>query len=1093
MRSVSSDGVITTVAGVPRAQGETGDNGAAPRARLTLPQALAPGAGESFLVLDAGTDRLRAVEPAMPALSIGEFMIPSDDGEQLYVFTQAGRHDRTLDALTGETLLRFEYAQGRLARVFDDKNRKTEIVRDAAGKPLRIEAPHGFITQLATDANGYLSKIEDPAGGKLEMTYDAGGLMKTLTDPRGGAHSYTYDGAGRLLEDRNGERGVQTLSRNSETGAVTLTSAEGRKTTYRTEELPSGDVVRTVTDPAGGTTTSTVGPDGVTTVVRPTGERETYRFGPDPRFGMSAPLVRSTITEQPSGLTRTSESTRTVDLASPSNPLSVTRVLDTITVNGRTSSSSYDAATRTLTTRSVSGAPAVTELDGARRPLRFSVPNVEDVTFEYNAEGNITRRTQGERVWRHEYDARGLNARTIDPEGLETTYAYDAAGRAVEQTLPGGRTVGLAYDAAGSVSAVTPPGAAGHALTYTKQGLINTYTAPGRSAMTLGYDKDDMLTSIDRPGAGDATLAYTTGGRLSTLTESTESVNYTYAGNTTRRAQVATPGQSVNSTYDGPLLLKDTFTGAAKGTVERHYDADFRVDRSKVGSEWAYREYDDDGLLRWADELSIDRSPTGLITGTTLDEITSEQGNDEYGEAFSQTFRGPGAALLWSEAIERDRAGRVTKAGSTTYERVNGRLTKETGPLGTFEYTYDANGNMSRQGNGGATFGADDRLLTWGTTTYTFLDSGELREKTPAAGDPTLYTYDARGNLRLVTKGSETFSYTYDGLGRRTTIRHNGQWVAGYVYGEALGPSAEVDSGGNVVKRFIYGTRTNVPEYMVVGSTRYRFLLDHRGSVREVRNAATGALAQKLEYDGYGRMTVVSGAGLQPFGFAGGLYDAGTGFVHFDSRDYDPETGRWTAKDPIGFDGGDTNVYAYVAGDPVSFVDPSGQIIPLVVAVSVIGGGLVNGALEGIKSAAAGCSMGSILGSAGRGFVSGSVGTAAGIVAGAVSKNPYVGGVVGGAVADGVSQALGGKPFDPATFAVAAGSGLIPLGSKLLPARGFQPSMWRPRGPGTSLTYGPNSRRIIGQTAIDNAFGNALGTGYNAANNASKGCPPLGC
>ena len=61
-----------------------------------------------------------------------------------------------------------------------------------------------------------------------------------------------------------------------------------------------------------------------------------------------------------------------------------------------------------------------------------------------------------------------------------------------------------------------------------------------------------------------------------------------------------------------------------------------------------------------------------------------------------------------------------------------------------------------------------------------------------------------------------------------------------------------------------------------------------------------------------------------PFGFAGGLYDQDTNLVHFGARDYDPEVGRWITKDPIGFGGGDTNLYGYVAGDPVNFVDPSG-------------------------------------------------------------------------------------------------------------------------------------------------------------------------
>ena len=61
-----------------------------------------------------------------------------------------------------------------------------------------------------------------------------------------------------------------------------------------------------------------------------------------------------------------------------------------------------------------------------------------------------------------------------------------------------------------------------------------------------------------------------------------------------------------------------------------------------------------------------------------------------------------------------------------------------------------------------------------------------------------------------------------------------------------------------------------------------------------------------------------------PFGFAGGLYDPDTKLTHFGYREYDAFTGKWTAKDPIGFAGGDSNLYGYVLGDPVNLVDPWG-------------------------------------------------------------------------------------------------------------------------------------------------------------------------
>jgi RHS repeat-associated protein len=78
-------------------------------------------------------------------------------------------------------------------------------------------------------------------------------------------------------------------------------------------------------------------------------------------------------------------------------------------------------------------------------------------------------------------------------------------------------------------------------------------------------------------------------------------------------------------------------------------------------------------------------------------------------------------------------------------------------------------------------------------------------------------------------------------------------------------------------------------------------------------------------HDAFGRIVDNQGDFELVFGFAGGLNDPLTGLVRFGARDYDPETGRWTAKDPIGFAGGDPNLYGYVLGDPVNGVDPEGN------------------------------------------------------------------------------------------------------------------------------------------------------------------------
>jgi RHS repeat-associated protein len=108
--------------------------------------------------------------------------------------------------------------------------------------------------------------------------------------------------------------------------------------------------------------------------------------------------------------------------------------------------------------------------------------------------------------------------------------------------------------------------------------------------------------------------------------------------------------------------------------------------------------------------------------------------------------------------------------------------------------------------------------------------------------------------------------------------------------------------------------------------------------VRLVVNTATGAIAQRIDYDEWGNATYVSGApDFQPFGFAGGLTDRDTGIVRFGARDYDPRVGRWTSKDPIGFTDG-SNLVVYAGGDPISYIDPNGQyLVPVLAAVAVMG------------------------------------------------------------------------------------------------------------------------------------------------------------
>jgi RHS repeat-associated protein len=114
-----------------------------------------------------------------------------------------------------------------------------------------------------------------------------------------------------------------------------------------------------------------------------------------------------------------------------------------------------------------------------------------------------------------------------------------------------------------------------------------------------------------------------------------------------------------------------------------------------------------------------------------------------------------------------------------------------------------------------------------------------------------------------------------------------------------------------------------VPDFMVKNGETFRIVSDQTGSVRLVVNAQTGEVAQRIDYDEFGRITHNTNPGFQPFGFGGGLYDEDTQLTHFGAREYDAFAGRWTSQDPAGFVSGN-NLHAYAGNDPVNFGDPSG-------------------------------------------------------------------------------------------------------------------------------------------------------------------------
>jgi RHS repeat-associated protein len=954
--SLRADGKLVTVAGGGSSAVENGIP--ATQANLVSLAGVAAGPDGSVFVApgDSGS-RLFRIGPALPGIEGTANLIASADGAELYVFDAQGRHERTLNALTGATLFEFDYdSRGLLSHAIEKTggtDNVTTIQHDGAGNPTAIISPFGQVTTLTVDTNGFLATISNPAGETVQMTSSPGGLLASYVDPRGKTSAFSYDSLGRLALDAEPAGASQSLARVTTANAftVTRTTALGRATAYQTENLAGNIQRRTITAPDGTQSQTTEMIDaGTTHSTASDGTTFDTALGPDPRFGMESPLTASTSVHFPSTLLFETTSTRSAVLGNGADPLSLMSLTETRTVEERTASATYTAATKTLVTTTPAGRTHTSTIDAIGRQVQGQLAGLNPVNLTYDDRGRLASLSSGDgadtRAFTFTYDAQGFVESITDPIGRIAHLAYDAAGRITSKTRTDGLPVLLGFDAAGNLTSLTPPGRPAYTFSYSDRNELTALIPPpvaGTGSTTYEYDADGALATITRPGNQTITLSYDSAGRPITRTLSTGSVTngsdaFSYDAAGRIASLVAASGVTTTYAYDGALQTGATWSGPVNGSVTQTYDAGLRMASQSVdGADTIAFTYDDDDLLTGAGSLSLTRDPQhGLPISTTLGVVTSSLTYDGFGELSDYTASAGGSAL-YSVHFARDALGRisqkveavegVTETYDYTYD-VLGEVTSVTKDSITAEsYIYDANGNRTDATVGGTTINAtyddQDRLSRYGSATFTYTAGGDLASRSDGAGTAS-FNYDAVGNLLGVTLPDATaITYVVDGRGRRVGKQVNGTLVQGFLYADSLRPAVELDGSGAVVSRFAYAGKS-VPAFMIRNGRTFRLITDQVGSVRLVVDTATGTIIQRMDYDSFGNVLHDTNPGFQPFGFAGGLYDRETGLMHFGLRDYDPSTGHWTTADPLRFGAGETNLYAYVLNDPINRIDPSG-------------------------------------------------------------------------------------------------------------------------------------------------------------------------
>lgn len=290
-------------------------------------------------------------------------------------------------------------------------------------------------------------------------------------------------------------------------------------------------------------------------------------------------------------------------------------------------------------------------------------------------------------------------------------------------------------------------------------------------------------------------------------------------------------------------------------------------------------------------------------------------------------------------SLQRDEKGRIAErtlnlGGEAEIRRYAydsaGRLARVAGGSGGLleSYQYDHEGrrladiNPQRfRGERRYSYNLGDRLGQAGATQYGH-DKAGFRNLKIEGDRETHYQYEPSGLLlRVDLPDGRRIDYVYDAKGQRTEKRINGRVVEAYRWLDQLRLSEFHD--GREWWRLAY-LEGRTPVGVTNGDDSYYLLCDQVGTPLALATT-DGHVVQTMQYDSFGNLLQTRGDVVRlPIGFAGGLFDADTGLTRFVWRDYDADTGRFTALDPIGAKGGDKDWYGYCVDDPVNRMDAWG-------------------------------------------------------------------------------------------------------------------------------------------------------------------------
>jgi len=563
-------------------------------------------------------------------------------------------------------------------------------------------------------------------------------------------------------------------------------------------------------------------------------------------------------------------------------------------------------------------------------------------------------------TWTYTYDLLGNQLTQADPDAGKFTSSYDNASQLMSVTDARSKTISYTYDGEGRKTAEynTTGGAlestADELASWTwdtlAKGQIASSTAyeDGESytEQVTGYDSNGhpsgtevVIPSVQSLGAlsGTYTTSYTyaptgqvisyTDSAAGGLPQETVTAGYNAAGNPLSLTGASPYVDSLSYTNLDQPLRYTLGTSGEPADITDSYDAQTsRLTEQNIQTTTAQTSVDDlhysyDQVGNVTSEADV---PSGASAATDvqcfqynyLGRLVQAWAQGSAGCAAVPSASAEGGAAPYWNAYSYDVTGNLTGFTSTSPAGVATTTSnsypaatqaqphtittsKVIAPSGTTtsSYTYDASGNLAAVASP-----AQNQTLTW-------TDNGQLAQDaiTPNGGTAhdASYTYDADGTLLITTDPSTTTLYLPD-----EELSLSSGTVTGTRYYTINGQTIATRTGASSVA-YLAGDQQNTSSVAI--------------------DAATLDITRRY-YDPYGnpRGPVPSSFPAGEKGFVGGATDTGTGLTDLGAREYRPATGSFITPDPVlkPYDPTDLNPYAYAQGNPSTYADPSGAMLP---------------------------------------------------------------------------------------------------------------------------------------------------------------------